>query len=144
VSSNLNDANLSSLAHKLLLQLGVTTLDSEDDVDSASPDFFGEFGGVVAIGVVDEVPEHGASLVSKVDISIQSSVLIHVCAVQSCDIHWHNSWSVIVGVWRFLMEIPVAQNWTIWFGVSEQILSDDHNSASSSSQVLLSTSINHA
>jgi len=144
VSFNLNDANFASLAHKCLLEFGVTTLDSEDDVDSASPDFLSEFGCIVTIGVVDEVPEHGTSLVCKINISIESSVLIHVCAVKSCNVHWHNSWSIIVGIRRFLMECPVTQNWAIWFSVSEQILSDDHNSTSCSSQVLLSSSINHA
>jgi len=41
------------------------------------------------------------------------------------------------------MEVPVAKNWNILVGMSEKIFSDDHDSASSWSKVLLSSHVDH-
>jgi hypothetical protein len=108
VSSNLNDSNFTSFTDELLFKFGVTTLDSENDIDSASPFCLGEFGFIVVTRVINEIPEHSSSLICKINVVVESTILIHVGTVKTCDVHWHYCWSVIICIWRFFMKSPVA------------------------------------
>ena len=61
MSFNLNDSIFASFLDKFLLKIEITSLNSENNVDSTSPSFLRNISLVVAIGVIKEVPEHGAS-----------------------------------------------------------------------------------
>jgi len=58
VSNNLGDSSLLGQFNKSLLQLDVSVLDSENDIDSRPVFFLSDLGFVVAIGVIDHIPKH--------------------------------------------------------------------------------------
>lgn len=108
VTLDLYDTHFLSFSNEKLFQFSVPSTNSEDNVNSASPSLFCQFRFVVPIGAIDEVPKHCSSLVGKIDVSLKSSVLVHVCAVETSNVHWHDCWGIIVGIRRLLMELPVT------------------------------------
>jgi hypothetical protein len=81
VTSDLNNSGLLGFANKGFFETRVATLDSEDNINSASELLIGNFRGIVTICALNEIPEHLSSLVSEHDIVIKTSVLVHIGTV---------------------------------------------------------------
>ena len=145
VGLNLGDSALHGHLDESGLKLDISVVNSEDDVDSASIAFVGNLGFVETIRAVDEVPEHLGLHVGDLVVICEATHLVHVRAVEPGDIHWEDGWSVIICVWRLFEQIPVAKDWNILVStLSDKIVSNNHDSASCWSQILLSSHVDHS
>ena len=75
---------------------------------------------------------------------VYTSHFVHVRNVHSCHIHRVNCGSVVVGVRGLLMQGPVAKDRAVFFSVTEEVFSYDHDSAPCGSKIFLSTHKNHS
>ena len=119
VSFDLNDSYFLGFLDEEFFQFGVSTLNSENHVDSTSNFLIHNFGGIVSIAAVDKVPQDGASLLRQFNIGIQTTILIHISCIESCHVHWIHSWSVVVCILGLLVKLPIAQYWSVWLSMAE-------------------------
>lgn len=118
-------------------------VDPEWNVDLA-PEFLINWVGIESMWAIDHVIDHRASLLSEVLVGSKASIFNHVGGVESCDIDWVASWGVEVTIWWLVEKVPIQQVWSVLGLVSNKILSDDANSATRCSEILLGTCIDHA